>query len=77
MVKYVRNSFLAVKVSYFNEIYELCRQMEINYDNIRSATIIDDRIGKSHTKSQDQMEEKVLEELVLKNKCLIIFYPKH
>ena len=49
MVKYVRNSFLAVKVSYFNEIYELCRQMEINYDNIRSATIIDDRIGKSHT----------------------------
>ena len=63
MVKYVRNSFLAVKVSYFNEIYELCRQMEINYDNIRSATFVDDRIGKVILKFQDRWK-KGLEALV-------------
>ena len=49
MVKYVRNSFLATKVSYFNEIYELCKYLGIEYEKIRTSTYLDDRIGSSHT----------------------------
>lgn len=49
MTKYVRNSFLATKVSFFNEIEELCRKLNINYESVRKATVIDTRIGESHT----------------------------
>lgn len=50
LVKYVRNTFLAVKVSFFNEIYRFCEKREINYENVVSASILDSRIGSSHTK---------------------------
>lgn len=50
LVKYTRNSFLATKISFFNEINELCDKLDINYENIRKATILDERIGGSHTK---------------------------
>ena len=33
MVKYLINSFLAVKVSFANEIYSICNSLEIDYDN--------------------------------------------
>jgi len=49
MIKYTRNSFLAVKVAYFNEIYELCKSLDINYENVRNSTYLDSRIGPSHT----------------------------
>lgn len=49
MTKYVRNSFLAVKVAFFNEIYDLCQERnDIDYDEIASLAGLDDRIGKSH-----------------------------
>ena len=33
MVKYVTNCFLATKVSFANEMYEICKGLEIDYDN--------------------------------------------
>lgn len=49
ITKYVRNSFLATKVAFFNEIYDLCREMnDIDYDEIASLVGLDTRIGKSH-----------------------------
>jgi len=50
MVKYTRNSFLATKISYFNEINQLCQSLNINYKNVRRVTCLDSRIGESHTK---------------------------
>jgi nucleotide sugar dehydrogenase len=47
--KYVRNCFLACKVAFFNEIYEYCSHLGLNYEMIRQLTIEDDRIGASHT----------------------------
>ena len=49
LIKYARNAFLATKVSFFNEIAEFCEAAGINYDDVRSGTVLDDRIGESHT----------------------------
>jgi UDPglucose 6-dehydrogenase len=49
MVKYVRNTFLSVKVSFCNEMEEFCRMKGINYDGVRTAMALDSRIGLSHT----------------------------
>jgi UDPglucose 6-dehydrogenase len=49
LVKYVRNSFLAVKVSFFNEIYDFCGASEIDFDKVKDMSILDERVGESHT----------------------------
>jgi len=48
MTKYVANCFFSVKVSFCNEIYDICKKMDINYDYIKEMTIADGRIGNSH-----------------------------
>ena len=51
LIKYFRNCFLSVKVSFCNEIYRFCQALNINYDNvINIAANNDKRIGSSHTK---------------------------
>ena len=47
--KYFRNSFLATKVAFFNQIYDLCEKLDIDYENVRKALIMDERISDSHT----------------------------
>ena len=49
LTKYVRNTFLATKVSFFNEIEEFCRVNNISYRKVRELTLYDDRVGDSHT----------------------------
>lgn len=49
LTKYVRNTFLATKVSFFNEIEEFCRVHNVSYRKVRELTLYDDRIGDSHT----------------------------
>ena len=49
LAKLVTNSFLATKVSFFNEIEEFCRKKQINYENVRDLVAHDTRIGHSHT----------------------------
>jgi len=49
LAKYFRNSFLATKVSFFNQIYDLCKQTDTNYDTVSSIVASDPRIGNSHT----------------------------
>jgi nucleotide sugar dehydrogenase len=49
LTKYVRNSFLATKVAFFNEIEEFCRVNNVSYRKVRELTLYDDRIGDSHT----------------------------
>ena len=50
MIKYFRNVFLSIKVSFCNEIYDLCENKEIDYDVVRRYASIDKRIGESHTR---------------------------
>jgi len=48
MVKYVGNCFLALKVSFANEVFKLCEKMDIEYNNVINVVSIDKRIGSSH-----------------------------
>jgi len=48
MVKYLTNTFLSVKVSFANEIYQLCDKLNIDYDKVVEYATYDERLGKSH-----------------------------
>ena len=48
MVKYLTNSFLAVKVSFANEIYNMCNSLDIDYDKVVEYSLHDDRLGSTH-----------------------------
>ena len=48
MVKYITNSFLATKVSFANEMYQICKGLDIDYDKVIEYAIHDDRLGNSH-----------------------------
>ena len=48
MVKYLTNTFLATKVSFANEMYEICVKLGIDYDKVVEYATYDDRLGKSH-----------------------------
>ena len=54
LTKYARNSFLALKVAYFNQINDLCSKLDVDYETVRRYTTIDDRIGESHTTITDE-----------------------
>ena len=48
MVKYLTNTFLSVKVSFANEIYQLCEKLDIDYDKVVEYATMDERLGESH-----------------------------
>ena len=48
MVKYTTNCFLAMKVSFANEMYELCSKLNLDFDKVIEYTLFDPRIGNSH-----------------------------
>ena len=48
MVKYVTNCFLATKVSFANEMSEICEYLDIDYDKVIEYAKHDDRLGYSH-----------------------------
>ena len=48
MVKYFGNCFLATKVSFANEMYQICEGLNIDYDKVTEYVKYDERIGYSH-----------------------------
>ena len=48
-VKYMCNCFFAVKVSFMNEIYDVCEEIGVPYDEMKKMFLADQRIGNSHT----------------------------
>ena len=49
MVKYAANTFLATKVSFFNQLYDICNKNNTSYNVVRSILSHDSRIGNTHT----------------------------
>jgi UDPglucose 6-dehydrogenase len=50
MVKYTTNSFLAIKVSFTNEIYQKCKKVNADYDKSIKSTIVGNSLGTSNWK---------------------------
>lgn len=48
MVKYFINCFLATKVIFANQMYEICESGNIDYDKVCEYALHDQRIGRSH-----------------------------
>jgi UDPglucose 6-dehydrogenase len=48
MVKYITNCFLAMKVSFANEMYQICEGLDIDYDKVIEYAMHDERLGYSH-----------------------------
>tara|TARA_B100001057_G_scaffold379728_1_gene385324 strand:- start:2470 stop:3225 length:756 start_codon:yes stop_codon:yes gene_type:complete len=48
LTKYLRNSFLATKVAFFNEVYDLCESADIDYNQVKALVGMDERITHSH-----------------------------
>ena len=49
LVKYIRNAFLATKISFFNEVEEFCTRLDVSYEEVRESVCNDARIGHSHS----------------------------
>lgn len=50
MLKLLSNAYLSTKVIFFNEFYDLCSKLGINYDNVINLVKMDSRIGFTHMK---------------------------
>lgn len=48
MVKYFGNCFLALRVIFANQIYDICQKLKINYDLVKEVAGHDPRISHSH-----------------------------
>ncbi len=48
MVKYFTNCFLATKVTFANQVFQICNDNNIDYDKVCEYALYDERIGKSH-----------------------------
>jgi len=48
MVKYMANCFLATKVIFSNEMFEICEKLGIKYEEVKEMVIADHRIFDSH-----------------------------
>lgn len=49
LVKFMENSFLATKVSFCNQFYDIANKYNISYEELRELFILDPRVNPSHT----------------------------
>jgi len=48
VVKYFLNTFLATKVSFANEMYDMCEAVGVSYDHMLEMALYDKRLTKTH-----------------------------
>lgn len=49
LCKYIENAFLATKVTFCNEFYNIAEAYGVDYDELREMWLLDGRVGRSHT----------------------------
>ena len=49
LAKYMENCFLATKVTFCNEFYDLAQAFGVDYNKLRETWLLDTRMGRSHT----------------------------
>lgn len=48
MLKYVTNAFLSTKITFCNEIYDICKSVKVDYNSVVGLLKLDKRIGITH-----------------------------
>jgi len=54
LAKLFRNSFLATKVTFFNQVNDLCQRLELDYEKVRKIITDDQRIGTGHSQVTEE-----------------------
>lgn len=49
LVKYMENAYLATKVSFCNQFFQIAEQIGVDYEELRELFILDKRVSPSHT----------------------------
>lgn len=49
LIKYMENSFLATKVTFVNEFYEIAKHFGANWHRVREGWLLDERVGRPFT----------------------------
>lgn len=49
LTKYMENAYLALKVTFCNEFYDIAEASGVDYNELRELWLLDPRIGRSHT----------------------------
>lgn len=49
LVKFMENSWIATKVSFCNQFYEIAKDYDISYEELRELFILDPRVNPAHT----------------------------
>lgn len=49
LAKLMENSFLACRVTFFNQFFDLAEVLDVNYHQLRETFLLDERMGRSHT----------------------------
>ena len=49
LIKYTINAYLATKITFFNEIYNLSKKYKCDYEVVRSLASYDARVGEGHS----------------------------
>lgn len=49
MIKYLGNCFFATKVTFVNEMYNICKAVGADWDEVREGWLLDPRVEKMHT----------------------------
>ncbi|MDC1281543.1 hypothetical protein N8Z09_02695 [Methylophilaceae bacterium] len=53
--KYFRNAYLATKITFFNQVYDMCEKMGMKFEQVQEIITDDLRIGRDHS---DVTEER-------------------
>lgn len=52
--KYMENAYLASKVTFMNQFYDLAEAAGVNFEELRRVFLLDSRVGESHTHVSQQ-----------------------
>jgi UDPglucose 6-dehydrogenase len=50
LCKYMENSFLAAKVAFVNQFYDIAQALGVDFEELRRLWLLDSRVGESHTR---------------------------
>jgi nucleotide sugar dehydrogenase len=49
LIKYMENSWIAMKVAFCNEFFEIAKRFDVDYDTLREGWLLDPRVERPHT----------------------------